>query len=58
MATGYWNKAFIDEVCSFPNGTHDDQLDALSGAWSMLDPDVGVGGLNVAEPETYGIGVY
>ncbi len=31
-----WNLAFLDEVEAFPNGGHDDQVDALSGAFSKL----------------------
>lgn len=26
-----WNAAFIDELCAFPEGAHDDQVDAASG---------------------------
>jgi predicted phage terminase large subunit-like protein len=28
-----WNGAFIDELCMFPNGAHDDMVDAASGAF-------------------------
>lgn len=31
-----WNQAFISELRIFPNGTHDDQIDALSRAFSEL----------------------
>jgi len=31
-----WNRAFIDELAVFPMGAHDDQVDALSGAYDML----------------------
>lgn len=31
-----WNFAWIDELCSFPNGTHDDQVDSASGAFNKL----------------------
>ena len=31
-----WNKAFLDEVELFPNGKHDDQVDAVSGAFNEL----------------------
>jgi predicted phage terminase large subunit-like protein len=34
---GVWTDVFIDEMCMFPNGVHDDQVDALAGAWSMMD---------------------
>lgn len=32
-----WNRAFLDELAVFPAGGHDDQVDALSGAYGMLD---------------------
>lgn len=31
-----WNDAFLTEADSFPGGTHDDQIDGLSGASSVL----------------------
>ena len=31
-----WNQQFIDELCAFPESTHDDQVDALSGAMTLL----------------------
>jgi len=31
-----WNHAFLDELRDFPNGRKDDQVDALSRAFSML----------------------
>jgi len=31
-----WNAAYINELCAFPNGTNDDQVDASSGAFSKL----------------------
>lgn len=31
-----WNMAFINELCQFPKGSHDDQVDAASGAYSKL----------------------
>ncbi len=30
-----WAQEYVDELCSFPNGMHDDQVDASSGAWAM-----------------------
>lgn len=30
LLRGPWNEAFLDEVCSFPNAAHDDQVDVLS----------------------------
>src|SRR5258708_21919459 len=35
LVRGAWNQEFIDEACSFPLGTHDDQIDAVSIAVSM-----------------------
>lgn len=31
-----WNRAFLDELAGFPNATKDDQVDALSRAFSMV----------------------
>ena len=31
-----WNADFLDEVAAFPIGAHDDQVDAMSGAFSKL----------------------
>jgi len=36
LVEGPWNKAFIEELCSFPNGGHDDQVDAASAAFRTL----------------------
>ena len=36
MVQGAWNKAFLDELEMFPNGTYTDQVDAASGAFHML----------------------
>lgn len=33
---GEWNAAFLDELCVFPNGRHDDIVDACSGAFNRL----------------------
>lgn len=34
-----WNRAFIEECVSFPAGTHDDQVDAASGAFEAVCPN-------------------
>ena len=31
-----WNEKFIEELCAFPNGSHDDQVDAASAAFRSL----------------------
>lgn len=39
MIRADWNRALLDELAVFPAGEHDDQVDALSGAYGMLsDP--------------------
>lgn len=36
LTLGSWNGTFLDELCAFPQGGHDDQVDALSGAYAFL----------------------
>lgn len=36
LVRGKWNDAFIRELEEFPEGNHDDQVDALSGAFAAL----------------------
>jgi predicted phage terminase large subunit-like protein len=36
LVRGPWIEGFLEEVCSFPNGTHDDQVDAMSLAFRMM----------------------
>lgn len=36
LLRGEWNAAFLDELTMFPNGRHDDQVDASSGAFAKL----------------------
>lgn len=35
LLRGSWNNEFIDELVTFPNGVHDDSVDALSVAWEV-----------------------
>jgi len=44
-----WTTDYLDELCSFPYGAHDDQVDASSGAYAMLGSDVLGGGMNYAD---------
>lgn len=37
-----WNEDYLDELTSFPNGVHDDQVDASSGAYNKLANSGGV----------------
>lgn len=36
LLRGLWINAFLDEADAFPNGSHDDQVDAVSGAFADL----------------------
>jgi predicted phage terminase large subunit-like protein len=36
MVRGSWNRKFLDELMSFPNAAHDDQVDAASTAYNKL----------------------
>lgn len=36
LLRGEWNQALLDEMIAFPQGAHDDQVDALSGACEWL----------------------
>lgn len=36
MVRGPWNEAFLAEARTFPFGAHDDQIDAVVGAWRRL----------------------
>lgn len=47
---GSWVKKFIEELRTFPEGDHDDQIDAVSGAWEMLTGRNRNGGKRNADP--------
>jgi hypothetical protein len=32
LVAGDWNQAFVDELCAFPNGAHDDCFGCVSGS--------------------------
>ena len=36
LVRGSWNRAYLDELSTFPLGANDDQVDASSGAYYML----------------------
>jgi predicted phage terminase large subunit-like protein len=38
-----WNRDYIEEMIAFDTGTHDDQVDATSGAFKMLSNDEEIG---------------
>lgn len=41
IVRGHWNQKFIDELCAFPEGMHDDQVDAASGGMMLLSLPTG-----------------
>lgn len=45
----HWTNAFIDELCAFNQGEHDDQVDAASGAYAMLNQNDAIGAMNYAD---------
>lgn len=51
LLDAYWTDAFLDELCSFPYGAHDDMVDAFAGAEAMLGNQMSeaVGGINHVE---------
>jgi predicted phage terminase large subunit-like protein len=36
IVNGPWVQDFLSELLDFPNGAHDDQVDAMSGAFARL----------------------
>jgi predicted phage terminase large subunit-like protein len=36
LVRGAWNAPYLDELCVFPNGNNDDQVDGSSGAFNKL----------------------
>ena len=42
LMRGAWNAVYLDELCAFPNGANDDQVDASSGGFNRL---VNAGGM-------------
>jgi predicted phage terminase large subunit-like protein len=41
IVRGNWNQKFLDELCAFPEGLHDDQVDACSGGMMLLSLPTG-----------------
>ena len=52
LVRGCWNRDFLDEFELFPNGAHDDIVDAASGAFSKLTETIPLGG--DAAPSMFG----
>jgi phage terminase large subunit-like protein len=36
LVSGQWNEKYLDELCTFPSGLNDDQVDASSDAFIEL----------------------
>lgn len=49
----HWTQDYLDEMCSFPNGAHDDCVDASSGAWAMIGDSNVAGALNHAQESAF-----
>lgn len=45
LVRGAWNEAWLDEAALFPDGEHDDQVDAATGGMAWLTEQRGRGGL-------------
>jgi len=42
LAQAPWNKSYVDELCAFPNGAHDDQVDATCASFRALTRQGGI----------------
>lgn len=51
LLRGDWNQKFIDQARAFPNGRHDDMIDAASGAFNKLALMLRPGKTEVARPK-------
>lgn len=50
----HWTDTFLDELCAFPQAEHDDQVDAVAGAYHMLSAGGTFGGsMAMAEYNTF-----
>jgi predicted phage terminase large subunit-like protein len=53
ILVGEWNDSLLDEISLFPNGKHDDQVDAVSRAFdSLLNGRVGAGLLDFMKSQS------
>jgi len=53
LVRGTWINAFLDEAEQFPKGNHDDQVDAVSGAYKELSGDHFIGFNELSPYEEY-----
>lgn len=56
LVKAHWNDAWVDEICAFPNGTNDDQVDSAAGAHHMMSDGAGseYGEVHYADDTTIG----
>lgn len=54
LVRGPWNKDFVEELRTFPDGNHDDQIDGVSVGYEMIPRRLRIGKerLKGAEPES------
>jgi predicted phage terminase large subunit-like protein len=52
VVRGAWLEAFLDEAELFPDGEHDDQIDALSGAMAVLIRKLGMAPVVMIDPKS------
>lgn len=50
IVRGPWMLPFLSEVCAFPNASHDDQLDAYTGAHAILSGRAGAATRRTSSP--------
>jgi predicted phage terminase large subunit-like protein len=59
IVRGGWNQAFVDQLCCFPEGNHDDMVDAVSGGLTLLSEPTGaigereLAGIRIGRPDVY-----
>lgn len=59
VVEAHWTDEWLDELCSFPMGAHDDQVDASAGAYEMLGGGLATGGeMNYAEEYAFSSSPY
>src|SRR5688500_2954992 len=55
LVRGPWIIPLLNEVCTFPNGSHDDQVDSISGGVALLSEQPKyMGGLALGSAKGWG----
>jgi predicted phage terminase large subunit-like protein len=55
LVRGEWVNAFLDEVCAFPLGKHDDQVDTISGGVLMIGVSTPPPDAQPTKPNPFGV---